>query len=101
MKKSIELTEAGRQYAAAYAAQYTQHDLPAALQLYLNLMGSHPDTPEASNSRTQVQNIVNAVVPQEELLDAQIELAHAHLGKASQPETEQIPHKTLASQLSA
>ncbi len=28
MKNDIELTEAGRQYAAAYAAHYTERDLP-------------------------------------------------------------------------
>jgi hypothetical protein len=35
--------------------------------------------PEAGYSRTQVQNIVNAVVPKQELLDAQMELALARL----------------------
>ena len=33
MKTETELTEAGRDYAAAYAAHYTDHDLPKALQL--------------------------------------------------------------------
>ena len=50
MKNDTELTEAGRQYTAAYAAHYTQRDLPAALRLYMNLMESHPSTPEASDS---------------------------------------------------
>jgi hypothetical protein len=83
MKNDTELTEAGRQYTAAYATHYTQRDLPAALRLYMNLMESHPSTPEASDSWSQVQNIVTAVVPREELLGAQIELAHAHLGDES------------------
>ena len=88
MKNDSEVTVAGRQYTAAYAAQYTQRDLPAALRLYMNLMESHPGTPEASDSWTQVQNIVNAVVPREELLGVQLELAHAHLGNESQPDAE-------------
>ena len=78
MKNDIELTQTGRQYAAAYAAHYTKRDLPTALQLYRDVMASHPDDPEAGYSRTQIQNIVNTVVPQQELLDAQIELAVSH-----------------------
>lgn len=76
-EKDTELTEAGRQYAAAYAAQYTARDLPAALQHYLKLIKSYPDAQEASYARTQVQNIINTVVPQQELLDAQVVLAVA------------------------
>jgi hypothetical protein len=41
MKDNTELTEAGRQYATAYAAHYAGRDLPVALQLYLKVMASH------------------------------------------------------------
>ena len=78
MRNDTRLTEAGRQYADAYAAHYTGRDLPVALQLYRKVMASHPDAREASYSRTQVQNIVDTVVPKQELMDAQIELAVAH-----------------------
>jgi hypothetical protein len=78
MRRETETTEAGRQYAAAYAAHYTGRDLPVALQLYKKVMASHPSSQEAGYSRAQVQNIVNTVVPKQELLDAQIELALAH-----------------------
>jgi hypothetical protein len=60
MSDDSALTEAAREYAAAYAAHYS-------------------GAPEAGYSRTQVQNIVNAVVPKQELLDAQMELALARL----------------------
>jgi hypothetical protein len=73
------LTEAAREYAVAYAAQYSQRDLAVALQLYERLITSHPSAREAGYSRTQIQNIANAVVPEQDLLDAQIELAFAHL----------------------
>lgn len=73
------LTEAAREYAAAYAAQYSQRDLAVALQLYERLIASHPSAREAGYSRTQIQNIADAVVPEQDLLDAQIELAFAHL----------------------
>ncbi len=75
--KSV-LTEAGKAYAAALNAHYTAHDLPMALQLYRNLMTSHSDAEEADYSRMQVQNIVNSVVPKQELFDAHIEMVLAH-----------------------
>jgi hypothetical protein len=78
MRKQTELTAANRQYAAAYAAHYTEHDLPSAMRLYKQVMASHPSEPEAENARVQIQNIVNAVVPKQKLLDAQIELAVTH-----------------------
>jgi hypothetical protein len=84
MRNEAETTEAGRetdaarQYAAAYAAHYTERDLPGALRLYVNVIASHPDEQEANFSRAQVQNIVNAVVPKQELFDAQVNLAAAY-----------------------
>jgi hypothetical protein len=75
-------TEAALQYAAAYAAHYTERDLPGALRLYVNVIASHPDEQEATFSRAQVQNIVNAVVPKQELFDAQVNLAAAHFAHA-------------------
>jgi hypothetical protein len=78
MRNETVPTEASRQYTAAYAAHYSGRDLPVALQLYKKLMASHPTAQEAGYSRTQVQNIVNAVVPKQELLDAQMELVLVH-----------------------
>jgi hypothetical protein len=42
-------------------------------------MAAHPDTEEAKYSRSQIQNIVNAVVPKKELFDAQMKLALVQL----------------------
>ncbi len=78
MKNDAEHTEAGRQFAAAYLAHYTNHDLPSALELYQNLMASNPSAQESMYARMQIQNIANAVVPKKALLDAQIELVRAH-----------------------
>ncbi len=78
MRNKTESTEASRQYAAAYAAHYTARDLPLALQHYKQLMASHPSTREAAYARMQVQNIVNAVIPKQALLDAQIEFLLVH-----------------------
>ena len=99
MRNENELTDAGREYAVAYAAHYTGHDLPLALQLYKKLLASHPNAQEADYSRMQVQNIVNAVVPKQELLDAQMELVLAHFEHDGPFDAERIPVTPLASGL--
>lgn len=78
MGNEIELRAAGRQYAMAHAAHYVARDLPLALQLYKAVLALHPSTQEADYSRTQVQNLVNTVIPRQKLLEAQMELAVAH-----------------------
>jgi hypothetical protein len=75
MKNETELTEAGKQYAEAYAAHYTTKNLHEALELYNGIVAAHPNTKEAEYSRTQIQNIVQSVVPKQRLLDAQLEMA--------------------------
>ncbi len=80
MHGHTELTESGRAYAAAHAAHYSERNLAAALQLYMELVASRPNGPEAAYSRAQIQNIINAVVPAQELLDTHIGLALARLG---------------------
>jgi hypothetical protein len=79
MLQHSEFTEAGREYAAAQAAHYSERNLAAALQLYRDLMASRPNAPEAGYSRAQIQNIIAVVVPAQELLEAQIRLALARL----------------------
>jgi len=75
-------TQAMRSYAAAYAAHYSERDLATALQLYRDLIDSHANALEAGYARTQIQNIVRALIPAEDLLDAQVELALAHIERA-------------------
>lgn len=101
MRNVNESTEAGRQYAAAYAAHYKGRDLPAALQLYIKVIASHPDAKEAGYSRAQVHNIVNTVVPKQELLDAEIELSRAHFEHGGPPDPRRNPLKVLTPKLSA
>ena len=71
--------EAARAYAAVYAARHYERDLALALQLYKNLIASHASAREAGCSRTRIQDIVTRLVPPQELLDAQLELALARL----------------------
>jgi hypothetical protein len=77
MKNERIPTEAGEQYAAAHAAHYTEKNLHRALELYKGIVTAHPDAPEAGYSHSQIKNIVNTVVPKQDLLDAQVELALA------------------------
>ena len=83
MSDDGSITEVARAYKAAYVAQYFQRDLAVALQLYERLIALHPSAREARYSRTQIQNIADAVVPEQDRLDAQIELALAHLESQS------------------
>ena len=100
MSSLNELTEVGREYAAAYAEQYTGHRLPEALQLHLKLIASYPGTREAGYSRTQAQNIINATVPDQELLDAQVALAVVHFEKDGPPDGTRNPSASMNSDLS-
>ena len=75
MRDDNETTKADRQYEAAYAAHYKTKNLREALELYKGVLADHPDTQEAGYSRSQMQNIVKSVVPEEKLLDAQVKLA--------------------------
>ena len=78
MENSTMPTKAGQEYAKAYVAHYTEKDLHKAFVLYGGVIAEHPDDQEAEYSRYQVQNIVNAVVPKQEISDALGELARAH-----------------------
>jgi hypothetical protein len=78
LKGNNDATEANRQYAAAYAAQYTQGDLHLAFQLYTAIMASHPGSPEEGFSQMQIHNIAVATIPKRTLLNAEWELLRAH-----------------------
>jgi len=72
-------TMASRAYDKAHAAHYSTKDLCDALGLYKGVLADYPDTEEANYSRSQMQNIVNGVVPRDDLLVAQVELALVRL----------------------
>lgn len=79
MRNETPLTEAGRRYASAHEAHYGAKNLREALELYKGVMAAYPETRESADSRSQIQNIVKAVVPQQELLDVEVDLALTHL----------------------
>jgi hypothetical protein len=83
MHNESKLSEIGTQYAEAHLAHYGEKDLRRALELYKGIIAIHPDTQEAGYSRSQVQNIVNSVVPKQELFDAQVALVSACFTRVS------------------
>jgi len=86
MPDDLATAEPARAYAAAYAAHYRERDLPLALRLYTKLIASHSGSRESSYARVQLLNIVNAVVPSDEILGVQLELARARLEDAMSPD---------------
>jgi hypothetical protein len=82
------LTEVGQQYATAYDAHYKTKEMYKAFKLYGRIIAAHPDTHEAGYSRSQVQNIVNAVVPKQKVMDALVELARTHFEQDVPPDVE-------------
>jgi len=87
----IPHTAAGRKYAAAHAAHYATKDLYEALQLYKRVMAAYPNTREAQYSQTQIYNIVKSVVPEQDLLAAQVELTLARLEHEERSKLEPAP----------
>lgn len=91
MKKAAKKTAASQQYASAHEAHYSAKDLGEALKQYRAVMNAHPEAQEAEYSRSQIQNIVSSVVPKQELLDAQVELALAHVTHGTASSTAPTP----------
>jgi hypothetical protein len=83
MADDARQTEAGKQYAVAHAVHYVTKDLHKAIELYREIIAEHPNSPEAGYSHAQIQNIANSVVPKQQLLDLQADLALAKTAHAS------------------
>lgn len=82
MRYDAARDEVARRYAAAHAAHYAAGDLREAIALYEALLAEHPEAREAEYSRSQIENIVKAVVPREVLLQAGLDLARARIDRA-------------------
>ena len=79
MKYNLGPTEAGKQYAAAYAVHYEKKNFREALILYKRLIAMHRNSREAVYSYSQIQNIIGHVIPEQKLLDVQVDLALSYL----------------------
>ena len=93
MTNETTTTKAGQDYLAAHSAHYKDKNLQVALGFYEDIMKEHPDTHEAEYSRTQIQNIAKSVVPKQELLNAEITMARAHIKRLDQPAGNEQPEK--------
>lgn len=82
MKHDAEPSKADREYAVAHAAHYGKKDLNQALALYLEVMAAYPATREAGFARSQIRNIAKAVVPEQDLLGAEVHLIETHLAES-------------------
>ena len=100
MKKETLLTAIGQLYAEAYGKQYEAGDLYGALMLYSKIVDEYPDSAEAMNSLSQIQNILHKVVPGEVLYAAQLKLAvefvHPDTMPDSRPSETTIPVPELS-----
>jgi hypothetical protein len=89
--KDIELTEVGRLYVATYTMHHTTKNLRKAFELYKNIITKHPSTKETAYAKCQIQNIVNTVVPDDERLSIQMDLAAAQFNGTEGEEAHTIP----------
>jgi hypothetical protein len=62
--------EASKQYSAAYKTHYTEQDFHLAFCQYVDLIDCYPSSLEANYARTQIENIVKVLIPDDELLSA-------------------------------
>ena len=86
MENKINFTEAAQQYKTAYDAHYATKDLQKAFALYEHVIAEHSATQEAEYSRSQIQNIVKAVVPKQIIADAMAKLALTHFEQTVSPD---------------
>ena len=78
MKNRTKDTAEGKDYTKAHNMHYKTKNLPKAFKLYRGIITDYPRTEEAGYSLSQVKNIVNEVVPKQEVMDALVALALAH-----------------------
>jgi hypothetical protein len=86
VKNATILPTSSKHYAEAYEKQYATKDLHAALLDYKDIVTEYPDTKEAGYSRSQIQNIVRAVVPEAVLKEVQLKLALDYSGNNEVPD---------------
>ena len=91
MRERKLFEEADQKYATAYDTHYTTKDIHKAFKLYEDIIAAHPETKEAGYSRSQVQNIVNAVVPKKEIMDSLMKLARNHFDQKVPLDAEPAP----------
>lgn len=90
LKTEAEQNKARDLYAAAYATHYESADLLAALGLYKSIVATCLGTKEAEYARTQIMNIANNAIPEQQLLDVQVELALTNLERRARESNDAV-----------
>lgn len=85
MKQTELPTEAGLQYAEAYEAHYGAKNVHTAFDLYNRIIAKHPESREADFCRSQLQNILKAVVPKQKIAEAMQPLMTAYFEQTAAP----------------
>ena len=97
MKNRNNVAVADQNYTKAHDMHYKTKDLPEAFKLYRSIIADYPETKEAGYSLSQVQNIVNAVVPKQEVMDALVALTLAHFEQDVPPDVKSASDASSAS----
>ena len=96
MKNKHKITLEGEDYSKAYDMHYKTKDLPKAFNLYRGVIADYPNTDEAGYSLSQVHNIVNTVVPKQEVMDALVAMTLAHFKQDVPPDVKSASEASLA-----
>ena len=96
MMNKHKITLEGEDYTKAYDMHYKTKDLPKAFNLYRGVIADYPNTDEARYSLSQVQNIVNTVVPKHEVMDALVAMTLAHFKQDKEMDAESGSDASLA-----
>ena len=96
MKNRKNVTQAGQDYTKAHDMHYKTRNLPKAFKLYRGVIADYPRTEEAGYSLSQVQNIVNEVVPKQKVMDALVALTLVHFEQDLPPDVESASDASLA-----
>lgn len=78
-----EQAEVSRLYMDAYNIHYTNNDMRKAFGLYRRILARYPYSKEAGHAASQIQVIINTVVPEEERLTVQMDLAAVRFNTAN------------------
>ena len=97
MKNRNNVAVADQNYTKAHDMHYKTKDLPEAFKLYRSIIADYPETKDAGYSLSQVQNIVNAVVPKQEVMDSLVALTLAHFEQDVPPDVRSASDASLAS----
>jgi hypothetical protein len=75
--KPDEQAEVTKLYVDAYTIHYTNNDMRKAFGLYRRILARYPYRKEAGYAASQIQTIINTVVPEEERLTVQMDMVAA------------------------